>query len=49
MSQLKLCFNEITMIDEITENLSKNLKILDLESNSINDWQNFLKLGELSE
>ena len=48
LSELKVCFNEITKIDEINENLSRHLKVLDLESNNLNDWENVLKLGELN-
>ena len=49
VSELKVCFNSITLIDEISENLSNNLKSLDLESNNLNNWENLLKLGDLKE
>jgi Leucine-rich repeat (LRR) protein len=49
LTDLKVCYNSITEINEINENISKKLKVLDLESNSLLNWENLLKLGELEE
>ena len=49
LTDLKVCYNAITEITSINENLSEKLKVLDLESNSLIKWENLLKLGELKE
>jgi hypothetical protein len=45
--ELKVCFNQIGPIESVSSDLCEHLKILDLESNAINEWRNVLKLGDL--
>ena len=47
LTELKVCFNSITSIKNIKVPCLNNLKILDLESNPIYEWNNMLTLGEL--
>ena len=49
MVELKVCFNRIKEIDTLDDNMTKNLRVLDLESNHITDWKYLKKLGELKE
>lgn len=44
---LKVCFNSITEIKELSRSLIDNLRILDLESNPLKEWRHLKKLGEL--
>ncbi len=47
LDELKVCFNMIHKIEDLSENMRQNLKILDLECNPIIEWNYFKKLGEL--
>lgn len=47
--ELKVCYNQITEIDEIDANLIEKLQVLDLESNPVKDWSHLLKFGQLKE
>ncbi|RMZ96709.1 tubulin-specific chaperone E [Brachionus plicatilis] len=47
LSQLKVCFNLITNLDQISVVCLSTLRVLDIESNPICDWKNLLKIGEL--
>lgn len=47
IAELKVCFNNITEINELNNNVLKNLRILDVESNPINKWESIKKLGKL--
>lgn len=47
VTELKVCFNRIRMINSLDSNLMKYLRTLDIESNPIENWQCLKKLGEL--
>ncbi len=47
LEQLKVCFNQIRQVETLNENMINNLKILDLESNPIQNWKHVMKFGEL--
>ncbi len=49
LNELKLCFNRISVIDYVKIRALEKLKVLDLETNPINEWKNLKKLGELQE
>lgn len=49
ITELKACFNQISRIDEPSnQNLIDRLRILDLESNPVEKWQYLKNLGKLN-
>lgn len=47
--ELKVCFNSIDKIESVDVALLRKVKILDLESNPINEWNDLKKIGSLTE
>ena len=47
IKELKVCFNCITIIGDLTPELKNNLKTLDLEANPIEQASNFKDIGQL--
>ena len=47
--ELKVCFNSIDNIESVDVALLRKVKILDLESNPINEWNDLKKIGSLTE
>lgn len=47
--ELKVCFNSIDKIETVDVNLFRKLRILDLETNPINDWEHLKRIGSLTE
>jgi len=47
--ELKVCFNGIRRVDRVDADLMRKLRILDLEANRLDDWEDLKKFGGLKE